>query len=111
MKTKLLRKLREKGRNQITVYSITKTNGYPTGMSYGSPAVEGYYELFSSGDTEDDVKEKAFKVWFNQNKERIREKYRKYRRRYKFPTLSDRITQQGQKEMKKLLKIMKKNGM
>lgn len=39
MKTKLLKKLRAIGRNQITVYSVTKTTTwrgeYVSGMSYG----------------------------------------------------------------------------
>ena len=71
MKTKLLRKLRSISREQITVYSITKTNGCITGMEYGHPG-EDYRDLFSWGNTEVDIKEKACKIWLSKNIDFIR---------------------------------------
>jgi hypothetical protein len=81
MKTKLLKRLRSIGRDQVTVYSITKTNGCITGMEYGHPG-EGYRNLFSGGMTEKEIKEKACKIWLSLNMEAIRKKYRKYTRKY-----------------------------
>jgi len=76
MKTKLLRRLRSIGRDQVTVYSITKTNGYITGMQYGHPG-EGYRDLFDMGTTEEELKEKACRIYLNQNIESIRKRYKK----------------------------------
>lgn len=82
MKTKLLKKLRNEGRDQVDVYSITREDGIITGMSYAHPG-EGYRDLFSMGTTEKQLKEKACKVWFSQNIEWIRKHYKKYTRKYK----------------------------
>lgn len=76
MKSKLLRKLRDKGRSKITVFSITKTGGIATGMSYGFNENE-YKGLFSLGDTEEDVKEKAARIYIERNIDLIRKKYKK----------------------------------
>lgn len=86
MKTKLLKKLREIGRDQITVYSVTKTKTWRgeciTGMSYGYN--DGAYKgLFDFGDSEEVVRNKAMKIYFDRNMEWIRSKYKKYSRKYK----------------------------
>ena len=56
MKTKLLKKLRAIGREQITIYSVTTTTSlrgeYITGMSYGYND-DAYKGLFTFGDTEE----------------------------------------------------------
>lgn len=86
MKTKLLKKLREIGRNQITIYSVTTTTRlgeeYITGMSYGYNN-DAYKGLFTFGDTADEVRERAMKIYFKNNIDFIRDKYKKYSRRYK----------------------------
>lgn len=77
MKTRLLKKLRREARSQITVYSITKTNGTVTGMRYGMND-EAYRGLFSYGDSEQEVINKAMKIFFEINMPIIRQKYKKY---------------------------------
>jgi len=87
MKTKLLKKLRAIGRNQITIYSVTTTTTrlgeeYITGMRYGYNN-DAYRGLFTFGDTEDEVRDRAMKIYFKNNIDFIRDKYKKYSRRYK----------------------------
>ena len=82
MKAKLLKKLREEGRSQVDVYSITRTNGYITGMGYSHPG-EGYRDLWNLGNSEEVVKNKACDVWLSLNVEKIRKRYYKFTRRYK----------------------------
>jgi hypothetical protein len=82
MKTKLLRKLRSRGRNAISIYSVTRTNGVVTGMSIGFND-NWCSGLFSYGDTEQDVKEKAARKYIQCHIEWIRKKYYKYTRIYK----------------------------
>ena len=83
MKTKLLRKLRNRGRDIIEVYSITKescrfsSDEVITGMSYGYSGSE-YSELFSFGNTEAEVREKACKIYLNKIIKDIRKKYWRY---------------------------------
>ena len=62
MKYKLLKKLRRRGRNQITIHSITRTDDCITGMSYGFDEDE-YRGLFDFGDTEEEVKNKAARIY------------------------------------------------
>lgn len=64
MKVKLLRKLRKEGRNQIHVYSVTRSRNILTGMSYGFNE-DKYRGLFNLGDTEEEVLEKATKIYIN----------------------------------------------
>ena len=86
MKTKLLKKLRTIGRDQITVHSVTRTTTwrgeYVSGMSYGYND-DAYKGLFTFGDSEEDVRNKAMKIYFERNMEWIRSKYKKYSRKYK----------------------------
>jgi hypothetical protein len=86
MKAKLLKRLRNTGRNVIDVLSVTTTTSFSgksiTGMSYSYTGDE-YKGLFSFGDTEEEVKEKACNIWLSQNIERLRIKYRKYTRKYR----------------------------
>ena len=83
MKTKLLRKLREQGRNQITILSVTTTkpmyslDKYVSGMSYSYPD-DAYRHLFNFGNTAEDVIKKAEKIYMNLNMDNFREKYKKY---------------------------------
>ena len=78
MKTKLLKKLRREGWNKITVYSITTTRGLVTGMSYGISGEE-YRNIFSLGDTEEDVHEKAMKIYMQKEIERLKQKRKRNR--------------------------------
>jgi len=75
-----LRKLRKQGRNQINIYSVT------TETSYGSKSVIGmrigysdddYANVFSYGDTKEDVYKKAERIYIKKNLDRLRKKYRK----------------------------------
>jgi len=77
MKTKLLRKLRNRGRNKITINSITTVGNTTTGMKYSYNENE-YSGLFDYGDTEQDVKEKACRRYLETNIEQIRKQYKKY---------------------------------
>jgi len=79
MKVKLLKRLRRIGRSMVTIHSITTTGNTITGMSYGYDYDE-YSGLFSYGDTEEEVKEKACNIYLQTNIESIRKKYRKYSR-------------------------------
>ena len=82
MKVKLLKKLRQEGRDQVNIYSITTTNGRITGMEYGYPSYH-YRNVWSYGDTEEEVKEKGFHIWLSLNIDRIRKRYIKYTCKYK----------------------------
>lgn len=62
MKTKFLSKLRDRGRRSIRIYSVTEQGGRIVGMSY-SYDNDAYANLFSLGDTEEDVREKAARVY------------------------------------------------
>ena len=82
MKVKLLKILRKIGRNKIIIYSFTTTNGTVTGMKIGYDEDE-YRGLFSLGDTEQDVKEKACKIYLENNINLIRKKYANYSKKFK----------------------------
>ena len=62
MKCKLLKKLRCRGRNQITIHSVTRTDNCITGMSYGFDEDE-YRGLFELGDTKEEVQNKAARIY------------------------------------------------
>lgn len=51
-------------------------------MSYGY-SNDAYSNLFTLGDTEEDVRDKAMRIYMRQNIEYFREKYKKYSRKYK----------------------------
>jgi hypothetical protein len=80
MKVKLLKKLRRIGRDKVNVRSITTTNGVVTGMTIGYDEDE-YSGIFSLGDDEATVKEKASRIYLEINIKMIREKYKKYGRK------------------------------
>lgn len=86
MKAKLLKRLRNTGRNAIDVLSVTTTSSFGsksiTGMSYSYTGDE-YKGLFSYGETEGEVREKACNIWLSHNIERLRIKYKKYTRKYR----------------------------
>lgn len=73
MKTRLLKKLRAEGRNMVNIYSVTTCRGVVTGMSYGYSSPE-YSDLFFLGDTEDDVRDKAMRIYIAREIERRRAK-------------------------------------
>jgi len=77
MKTKLLKKLRKKGRNEITIYSVTTTNGTVTGMKIGYND-DIYSGLFFYGDTKEDVYCRAERIYLRDNIESIRKRYKRY---------------------------------
>lgn len=86
MKTKLLKMLRAQGRCQISIHSVTTTISWRgeliTGMRYGY-SNDAYRGLFTLGDTEEEVRDKAMRIYMRENIEHFREKYKKYSRRYK----------------------------
>lgn len=73
MKTRLLKKLRAEGRNMVNIYRVTTCRGVVTGMSYGYSSPE-YSDLFFLGDTEDDVRDKAMRIYVAREIERRRAK-------------------------------------
>ncbi len=77
MKVKLLKRLRREGRNQITILSITNTDGISTGMSYSFNDLD-YSGLFSFGDTEEDVINKAVKIYIEKQIKILRNKKIKF---------------------------------
>lgn len=79
MKSKLLLKLREIGRDQVHVYSVT--SGSEVGISYGY-SNEAYAHIYRYGDTREDVKNRAARIYLRMNIEEIRKKYVKYSRKY-----------------------------
>ena len=77
MKVRLLKKLRRRGRSKINVKAITTdSSGLVVGMRIGYDDNE-YGNLFSLGDTEEDVLKKAEIVYLETNINAIRAKYRK----------------------------------
>ena len=78
MKTKLLKKLRNIGRNEINIYSVTKEDGCAIGMKIGYNS-DIYSGIFSFGDTKEDVENKAAKIYLHHNIGNIRKKYKKYK--------------------------------
>lgn len=88
MKTKLLKKLREEGRNKVHIISTTaekrrfSDEWINVGMRYSFDEPE-YSGLFFIGDTEEDVKDRAMRIFFEKNMDYIRERYKKYTRKYK----------------------------
>lgn len=73
MKNKLLKKLRARGRNMITVYKITMRGPLVVGMSYSYNDPK-YTGLFDLGDTEEDVRNKAARIYMEQEIKRLRQK-------------------------------------
>ena len=86
MKIKLLKKLRDKGRNCISIISVTteetRYGKIITGMSIAHDGAN-YRNLFEFGDTVEIVKEKACKIWMCYHIEWVRKKYKKYSRKNK----------------------------
>lgn len=88
MKAKLLKKLREEGRNKIHILSTTtekrrfSDEWINVGMRYSFDEPE-YSDLFFFGNTEEDVKDRAMRIFFEKNMDSIREKYKKHTRKYK----------------------------
>jgi len=62
MKTKLLKRLRRRGRNQISIYSVTTTNRTVSGMKIGY-SENKYSGLFDYGDTKEEVLKKAENIY------------------------------------------------
>lgn len=82
MKSKLLRKLRNNGRTQIDIISVSTQNGINTGMCIGSNGGK-YAGVFNYGDTEAEVYKKAVDIYILDNALEIRRKYLKRTRKYK----------------------------
>lgn len=77
MKNKLFKILRRKGRDMVRINGITITSNWRgsvvTGMSYSYKSDE-YADLFSYGDTEDDVRDKAARIYMEKEVQRLRQK-------------------------------------
>lgn len=76
MKTKLLKRLRREGRNQITIISVTRTDGIYTGMQYCYNDSD-YRNLFNLGDSEEDVINKAVRIYMEKQIKELRNKKNK----------------------------------
>lgn len=87
MKVKLLKKLRNIGRNRISINSVTRTTTYRgeyvSGMSisYGLPQ---YANIWDFGMTEEDVYNKAMMIFFQTEMDWVRTKYKKHTRKYRY---------------------------
>lgn len=79
MKSKLLVKLRNRGRNVIDVLSVTKEGNTVVGMSYSFTGDE-YSGLFHFGQTESEVRNEAARIYIETNIDKIRKRYKKYSR-------------------------------
>jgi hypothetical protein len=75
MKCRLLKRLRRRGRNQITIHSVSKSDGFVTGMSYGFDEDE-YGSLFDIGDTAEEVKNKAARIYIEKYLENKKDEIR-----------------------------------
>lgn len=63
MKTRLLKRLRREGRNQITIYSVKcDATGTVIGMRYGYNSDE-YARLWFFGMTPDELRDKAMRIY------------------------------------------------
>lgn len=62
MKTRLLKKLRRRGRNKIAVTSITRTNGSITGITY-SYSDDDYKGFLNTCWSEEELLKKAEQVY------------------------------------------------
>lgn len=76
MKTKLLKRLRKQGRDMITIYSMTTMRCGVVAMSCGYKS-DGCRLLFSFGDSEEDVRNKAARIYMEKEVARRRNKKRK----------------------------------
>ena len=79
MKTKLLRKIRRAGSMQIRIYSVTRENGMTVGMAIGAND-SLYCGLFEMGDTENEVINKAIRIYYETHIDKIRADFKKYSR-------------------------------
>lgn len=90
MKTKLLKKLRNIGRNRVTIHSVTRTTNwrgeFVSGMSIGYNLPQ-YAHIWDIGMTEEDVYKKAMKIFFDTEMDRVRDEYKKRSRKYKHKLL------------------------
>lgn len=86
MKTKLLKKLRAEARSRVTIYSVTREKcwrgEFVTGVAIGYSKPQ-YAHIFSFGMTEEDIKKKAEKIFFETEMGWVRKEYKEYTRRYK----------------------------
>lgn len=64
LKTKLLKRLRERGRNQIHINWVETTGNRVSGMSIGY-SDNAYSGLFNPGDTEEEVLKKAEHIFIS----------------------------------------------
>ena len=91
MKAKLLKKIRNKGRNIINILSVTTQTTWRgetvTGMSYSYPSDE-YKGLFTFDDTKEEVIQRAMNIYIKKEIEYIRKRYKKYSRKYKLGLFS-----------------------
>lgn len=60
----------------VNIYSVTTCRGLVTGMRYGYSSPE-YSDLFFLGDTEDDVRDKAMRIYIANEIKRRRVRGRK----------------------------------
>ena len=82
MKTKLLKRLRNIGRNQIEIVSVTTENTAFRGTIVTGMAIaysdDIYSDLFSFGNTVEEILNKAARRYIKAHFNEIRSRYRKY---------------------------------
>lgn len=85
MKVKLLKKLRNIGRNRVSINSVTRTTTwrgeFVSGISI-SYSLPQYANIWDLGMNEDDVYKKAIEIFFETEKDWVRGKYKKYTRKW-----------------------------
>lgn len=77
MKATLLKKLRARGRRKITILSISTQGDLVVGMTIGYDD-DAYSGIWSFGNSENDVLQKAGNIYLKENIDYIRKRYKKY---------------------------------
>lgn len=80
MKARLLKKIRKEARNKINIYGVHKSDGKITGMTIGY-SDEDYSEIFTYGDTIDNVNIRAAQIYYTNNRKWIMTEFFKYSRK------------------------------
>jgi hypothetical protein len=84
MKAKLLRKLRNEGKDCIEIHKVVYTNGIATGISIAYNRCDKYLsDIWSFGMTKERLLELTAQAYIEHEIDNIRNKYKKYSRKYK----------------------------
>lgn len=75
MKTKLLKKLRRESKDQVILYTVTKTNGEHSGLKYGYD--NNAYAGLSDSNSVEEFYQKVFQIYMEVNNNKLKRKYKK----------------------------------